>query len=69
MRKPIEYIKDKPENEIMNEFGDSYIVANPPSNAIYDFKGQFVYKNHEGAEIKEGLSLENTAWANTVMAS
>ena len=53
----------------MSQFGQSYIVANTPNNAIYDFKGQFVEKMQDGQERKEGLSLENTAWANTVMAS
>lgn len=39
-------------------------MAMPPNDAIYDFKGAYC----EGAD-EEGLSLENTVWANTVLAS
>jgi hypothetical protein len=53
----------------MSKFGECHFIANTPNNAIYDFKGQFVEKKDNGEERKEGLSLENTAWANTVMAS
>jgi phospholipid-translocating ATPase len=40
-------------------------VANAPSDQIYDFKGY--YQSGDGD--REGLSLENTLWANTVLAS
>jgi hypothetical protein len=53
----------------VSKYGQCGIVANTPNNAIYDFKGQFVEKMQDGQERKEGLGLENTAWANTVMAS
>jgi len=66
------------------------IVANPPNDQIYDFKGFF--ESHTAAKRrssskkkkedllgaahsgvadskKESLSLENTMWANTVLAS
>ncbi len=42
------------------------VVANPPNDQIYDFKGFF---RKEDDNIMEPLSLENTLWANTVLAS
>ena len=60
------------------------IVANPPDQQMYDFKGVFeIYDNQrrsskskkdrllmdEGPSKKEALSLENTMWANTILAS
>ena len=41
-------------------------MANAPNDQIYDFKGYV--ENIERGE-REGLSLENTMWANTVLAS
>ena len=76
---------------------DGHIVANPPNDLIYDFKGYFEsselspIKRSSGQRIdeemispgnkqedllsgdsnaqRESLSLENTLWANTVLAS
>lgn len=76
---------------------DGEIVANPPNDQIYDFKGYFASKELTHARAKRGnstnadteiaamdedlipedalephresLSLENTMWANTVLAS
>jgi len=71
------------------------IVANPPNDQIYDFKGYFesnassrpnanqVNEGEDGSlaspgndtellksdSLREPLSLENTLWANTVLAS
>lgn len=42
------------------------VVAYPPEKAIYDFKG---YLQVEEGAAKEGLSLKNTLWANTIIAS
>ena len=42
------------------------IVANPPNKIIDDFKG---FYEVEGENLKEALSLENTLWANTILAS
>lgn len=42
------------------------VVASPPCKEIYDFKGY--YKVDEESP-KEGLSLQHTVWANTVVAS
>lgn len=51
--------------ELINYPG--YIISQPPNKLIYDFAGQFKSKNQE--DEVEGLSLENTLWANTVLAS
>ena len=40
-----------------------------PSKLIYNFEGLLAAKNNEGNIIKEALGLENTMWANTVVAS
>jgi len=45
---------------------DSSIIAMAPNGEIYDFKG--VYCSGDGLD-EEGLSLANTIWANTVLAS
>jgi len=47
-------------------FQDDHILAMAPNDQIYDFKGKFVDKF---SERPVGLSVENTAWANTVVAS
>ena len=51
-------------NELQLMTGDDYIVANPPNDQIYEFTGVF----HSGST-NESLGLENTVWANTVLAS
>ena len=48
---------------------DGLIVANPPNDQIYDFKGYFQLGQNEMTAQKEPLSLENAIWANTVLAS
>jgi len=45
---------------------DGEVVANPPSNMIYEFEGKFINKIDADTE---ALGLEHTLWANTVMAS
>ena len=44
-----------------------YLIAAAPTDEIYDFKGVYRSKLHDDDE--EALSLENTIWANTVLAS
>lgn len=51
---------------LMHNEGD-YVLADPPNDQIYKFMGQYV--SNSGEQEKEGLSLENTIWANTVLAS
>jgi phospholipid-translocating ATPase len=43
-----------------------HVKALPPNEMIYDFKG---YLLDEETLHKEPLSLDNTLWANTVLAS
>ena len=45
------------------------MFANPPNDQIYDFKGYFTNGVEEENSQKESLSLENTLWQNTVLAS
>jgi len=52
--------------DIINSGGK--IVANPPTPFIYDFKGVY-YAGANEDYAKQPLNLENTLWANTVMAS
>ena len=44
-----------------------YLVADAPNDEIYVFKGVYRSKLHDDDE--EPLGLENTIWANTVLAS
>lgn len=50
---------------------DIQITANAPNDLIYDFKGTLrVGENQDDEDNQEeGLSLENTLWQNTVLAS
>ena len=48
---------------------EAQIVANPPNDLIYDFKGFFQIGTDYDVVSKEALSLENTLWQNTVLAS
>ena len=48
---------------------DITLVANPPNDLIYDFKGYMAYGPDLDSSQKEALSLENTLWQNTVLAS
>ena len=67
LRKPIGHTqRSMPPETIINM--DGKIIANPPNNLIYDFKGVYHSDDSESC-IKEPLSLENTLWANTVLAS
>jgi len=54
---PMTFISDK-----------SHVLADPPSKQIYYFKGLCIFQ--QGVlQKKEALSLEQTMWANTVLAS
>ena len=48
---------------------DLIMFANPPNDQIYDFKGYVTNGVDEETSQKESLSLENTLWQNTVLAS
>lgn len=50
------------------------LIVSPPSKHIYEFQGSLIYYTNginslPNEIIKESISLENTAWANTVLAS
>lgn len=47
---------------------DAWVYAERPRKDIYNFIGTFTL-HEEGASRVESLSLENTVWANTVVAS
>ena len=45
------------------------IKCEGPTNLIYEFAGLFENFVRNGNESREALSLENTLWAETVLAS
>lgn len=47
----------------MNKF-NARILVRPPEKNIYEFTGKIINQ-----DVEEGLSLENTLWANTTLAS
>jgi len=53
----------------LKTFINDNVLCEQPSQAIYDFTGLYNHKNAQGVEEKEALGLENTMWANTVLAS
>jgi len=47
---------------------NAMIKCEPPSQLIYEFNG--IFSTAVGrSEVKEALSLDNTLWADTVLAS
>eukprot|EP01135_Chromosphaera_perkinsii_P007842 Nk52_evm34s1020 gene=Nk52_evmTU34s1020 len=48
---------------------DATVFAEAPRKAIYDFVGRYTQFDSSLGELKEPLSLDNTLWANTVVAS
>ena len=66
LRKAIPFTQRQKEEFLVHNDGD-YVLADPPNDQIYKFMGQYVSGSSE--QEKEGLSLENTIWANTVLAS
>ncbi|KAJ8041253.1 putative phospholipid-transporting ATPase IIB [Holothuria leucospilota] len=47
---------------------DAYVYAEEPKKSIHGFVGQFC-EMKDGISTKHGLAIENTLWANTVVAS
>lgn len=65
-RKPIMYTQNLAEGDYNSLLDPGLSVqVDPPNNQIYKFQGFF--SREDGA--KESLSLDNTLWANTVLAS
>ena len=70
LRKPIATTQELTDvRKLVND--DYYLIVDPPTKFIYEFKGVFVMQIGSNTlnVKKEGLSLENTLWANTVIAS
>ncbi len=67
LRKPVAFTQEI--GDPTSFIGDkSHILADPPSKQIYYFKGLCIFQ--QGVlQKKEALSLEQTMWANTVLAS
>ena len=57
---------DRPEELLFMEH--TKVKCEGPSNLIYEFAGVLV-NEEKGSEAREPLSLENTLWAETVLAS
>jgi len=57
----------------IGNFYQCEVKCEAPSNKIYDFNGMFIYPRHpednQAKDIQEPLGLDNTMWANTVLAS
>mmetsp|Transcript_15957 Transcript_15957/g.24716 ORF Transcript_15957/g.24716 Transcript_15957/m.24716 type:complete len:366 (-) Transcript_15957:1897-2994(-) len=53
--------------DLINTIG--HIVTVPPSEQVYDFKGYYQPDDEDTEEKRSPLSLENTMWQNTVLAS
>jgi len=68
VRRPVTFTQgvDRPEEVLFMNFAE--IKCEGPSNLIYEFAGIFM-NNEKGNEVREPLSLENTLWAETVLAS
>lgn len=70
LRKAVDFTqKYYQEKEQLVNLNESYIMSEPPSNLIYNFKGKFCRIEGSDNENDERLTLENTMWSNTVLAS
>ena len=58
---------ERPEDILFME--NAEIKCEGPTNLIYEFAGIFENFVRNGNESREALSLENTLWAETVLAS
>ncbi|CAI2369958.1 unnamed protein product [Moneuplotes crassus] len=48
---------------------EAKVISEPPSALIYNFKGKFCRDQDNDTDSDERLTLENTLWSNTVLAS
>ena len=70
LRKPVAMTQELNDvRKLIND--DYYLLVDPPTKHIYQFKGVFVMQvgSNELNVKKEGLTLEQTLWANTIIAS
>jgi phospholipid-translocating ATPase len=69
LRKAISFTQCIKPVENIIEKADLAVVANQPNDQIYDFKGQMLFGHNDDIAQREPLSLENTLWQNTILAS
>lgn len=69
LRKAVQLTQQSSANPKLASRSDWSIVANPPNDQIYDFKGFFTTGIDDESDSREPLSLENTMWSNTVLAT
>jgi phospholipid-translocating ATPase len=69
LRKAVATTQAMADIKTVTQRDDMCLVANQPNDQIYDFKGYFASGDEDDEENRESLSLENTLWANTVLAS
>ena len=74
IRRPIVAIQNEMfDYKDIGRFFHCEVKCEPPSNKIYDFNGLFVYPGQQGdavqRPVQEPLGLDQTMWANTVLAS
>ena len=70
LRKPVAITQEL--NDVKKLINEDYsLLVDPPTKHIYQFKGVFMMQvgSNELNVKKEGLSLEQTLWANTIIAS
>jgi len=65
LRKAVRFTQEKNDPDSIHALGGT-ITAEAPTNLIDKFQGTFESRE---SEYKEGLELQNTLWANTVLAS
>jgi len=56
-----------PEDLVQMEHAE--IRYEQPTNLIYEFNGVYLDNDDEGNQHREALSLENTLWADCILAS
>ena len=70
LRKSIGYTQQFFQQDMqLRSLKSSFIIAEPPSALIYNFKGKFTKEEGSDSQDDERLTLEHTLWANTVLAS
>ncbi|PIK43027.1 putative phospholipid-transporting ATPase IIA [Apostichopus japonicus] len=67
LRLAVNACQSLPTNEDLLDI-DANVYAEEPQKNIHEFVGQFTLMN-DGVATKYGLGIENTLWANTVVAS
>lgn len=66
LRKPLKNFQEMDNNTILTT--DAYFEFDAPNQKIYDFKGLMRARIY-GSVVSEAISLDNTLWQNTVLAT